>query len=247
MNFKSKLMDYLARRGPQKRAVFPDGALYKPSEFPVAAVETNGAVLFADLPDFSKHAAKLDPVETACYVSHFFAWFEGSAGRHFGGIVDKFIDDEIMCVFLPGECVGPPLEAALRTAYAFLDRDAFAFYPKIGIASGPLAVTLVGTESNSFVTAMGHTVNLAARCAGGIVEKSIRIATDDATVVADLFKGPEWEVSELHEEKLKGIDEKVSVMDVERTTFRAFNFDYWADVRKRAKFAREHGAVKSEL
>jgi hypothetical protein len=48
-------------------------------------------LLFADLPGFSKLAANLNSVECVCYASRFFAWFEGGAGRSYGGIVDKFI------------------------------------------------------------------------------------------------------------------------------------------------------------
>ena len=46
-----------------------------------------------------------------------------------------------------------------------LENDPYAFSPKIGIASGIFAISIVGTTETYDITAIGHTVNLAARCA----------------------------------------------------------------------------------
>ena len=113
---KNQMLEYLMKCGIRGFATYSDGALFNPVMFPVGAVETDGAVLFADLPGFSKLATDLSPVECACYASHFFAWFEGEGGRRYGGIVDKFIGDEVMMVFPRNKCEIDPLEAALRTA-----------------------------------------------------------------------------------------------------------------------------------
>lgn len=140
---KNRLLEYIVKCGVQKCVIYSDGALIDPVQFPLAAVETEGAVLFADLPGFSGLTAQMGAMEAAYYASHFFAWFEGEAGRCYGGIVDKFIGDEVMMVFTRSECRMPPFRAALCTARAMLGFDPYAFEPKIGIAAGPLAVALI--------------------------------------------------------------------------------------------------------
>src|ERR1035437_9121319 len=104
------LLDFMITRGLSAATIIEDGAILNPATFPVAAIETSGAILFADLPGYSKLAKNLSPAELACFVSLFFAWFDGEARRYHGGIVDKFIGDEIMVVFLAAECKEDPLK-----------------------------------------------------------------------------------------------------------------------------------------
>ena len=192
---RNLLLEYLKKRGVNDVVTFSDGALLKPVRFPLAALETHGAVLFADLPGYSKLASRLEPAECAAVVSHFFAWFEGEAAQPFGGIVDKFIGDEVMVVFPHTECKLPPLQAAMNTARVMLENDPYAFDPKIGIAAGSFAVSVVGTAETVDVSAMGYTVNLAARCAGSTKGlHAISIATDDIGAVEDVFKNDVWEL-----------------------------------------------------
>lgn len=126
------LLNYMIKRGLSAATIIEDGAILNPSAFPVAAVETSGAILFADLPGYSKLAKSLSPAELACFVSLFFAWIDGEARRRNGGIVDKFIGDEIMVVFLASECTEDPLKAAMKMAKAMRDNDPYAFEPKFG-------------------------------------------------------------------------------------------------------------------
>jgi class 3 adenylate cyclase len=69
----NRLLDYLKKHGVTTVSMCSDGALLNPVEFPLAAVETNGSILFADLPGYSKLASQLDPAECAYVVNHFFA------------------------------------------------------------------------------------------------------------------------------------------------------------------------------
>ena len=86
---RNLLLEYLKKRGVNDVVTFSDGALLKPVRFPLAALETHGAVLFADLPGYSKLASRLEPAECAAVASHFFAWFEGEAAQPFGGVASR--------------------------------------------------------------------------------------------------------------------------------------------------------------
>jgi len=242
------LAGYLRRCGIRQVATYSDGAIINDIRFPLAAVEADGAVLFADLPGFSKLSVELGPVESAYYASHFFAWFEGEAGRRHGGLVDKFIGDEIMMVFTRGMCETTPLEAALLTARAMLSLDPYGFYPRLGIAAGPLAVAMIGTETTQNVSAFGHTVNLAARCVASPSKKhDLRVATGNRELIDQLFDEQvnTWRVTGPLTFKPKNMHE-VEVIDIGHKGFWTPNFDFRKEVSEMVQYARDHGAVRSE-
>jgi class 3 adenylate cyclase len=242
------MLGYLHRCGIKQVTTYTDGAIVNPVRFPLAAVETDGAVLFADLPGFSRLSAEIGPVDAAYYASHFFAWFEGEGGRRFGGIVDKFIGDEVMMVFPRGTCQVSPLEAALLTARAMLSLDPYAFCPKFGVAAGPFAIAVVGTETTQCVSAFGNTVNLAARCAattsGG---QQIRVAAGDRELIDRLFSDQvnTWEVTGPTEFRPHNMT-SVQVIDIVHKPFWLPNFDFLAEVRQMVQYARDHGAVYAD-
>ncbi len=241
----NRLFEYIRKNGVTQFATFSDGALLNPVRFPLAALETHGAILFADLPGYSKLAATMEPGECACMVNHFFAWFEGEAGRNFGGIVDKFIGDEVMVVFPYTECKLPPLQAAMHSARAMLELDPYAFSPKIGVAAGPFALAVVGTEGTMTVSAIGHTVNLAARCTGSLKEPHIvKIATDDISAVNSVFEDEAWEIRGPDSFEPKNMP-TVKVVEVHRKFEWVPNFDYAQEVREKVEFARANGAIRA--
>ena len=241
----NQLLEYLKRFGPGRSVTFSDGSPRQPVRFPMAAFETHGAVLFADLPGYSKLASQLTPSECAYLVNHFFAWFEREAGRPYGGMVDKFIGDEVMVVFPQAGARILPLVAAMQTARALLTHDLYGFNPKIGIASGEFAIALVGTQETATVSAMGQVVNLAARCSGSAAAHSVRIATDQLPPVQDVFAGDPWEIRppELFEPKHMA---PVSVVDVRHTTKWEPTVSYLLEVREKVREARERGAVSQD-
>lgn len=248
MKAKSHLLKYFIKQGGKRFVRFPDGAFCNPSSFPFAAIETSGAVLFADLPGYSKLSEKFTPVECTYFVNHFFAWFEGEALKQFGGLIDKFIGDEVMIIFPHTECMFPPLESAILTAKAMLENDPFAFSPKIGIASGIFAVSIVGTTETYDITAIGHTVNLAARCAGEVKKSnSVRVATEDLNVIKKTFNDYNyWNISSPIEIEPKNM-KKVKVIDIERKTIWIPNFNYEQKVKDNVRVARKSGVIINNL
>jgi len=247
MVLDSELGRYLRKKGVTKTVWCDDDALFDPVKFPIAGLETHGAILFADLPGYSKLSQDLNPMECAYLTSHFFAWFEGSAGRSYGGIVDKFIGDEIMMVFVPSADGLAPLDAAMQTARAMIDKDHFGFRPKMGIAAGPLAIALVGTERTYAASATGNTVNLAARCCANTEGRHcVKVATSDVQRVKRVFDdGDSWRVSDSVQFTPKNMA-PVQVVDVERLTEWIPNLDYLDKVKRTVKKAKAIGAIRKE-
>jgi class 3 adenylate cyclase len=244
MNRKNTLLEYIVSMGLRKIPMFSDGAILNPGEFPLAGVEATGAVLFADLPGHTLVSSKFTPVQCTYRVNQFFAWFEAEM-RGFGGIVDKFIGDEIMVIYLESQCSNEPSVAAITAAKKMLENDAFNFTPKIGIASGPVFIGCVGTKHSPFVSAMGNTVNIAARLAGGIVKPcTIRVGTDLLPAIQDVFTTTtsSWSISEPFNFSAKNLG-TIEVVDILRQSEWVRCVNYWEEAEEAENLAREHGAI----
>lgn len=240
----ASLHQFMLAHGPQKRLKCSDGALANANHYPLAALETTGAVLFADMPGYSSRAVELTPVECAALTSLFFAWFEGEALRGSNGLLDKYIGDEAMVVFLDDH--GPALVRAMQVAERMLAHDPYAFAPKIGIAHGQLAVAWVGTYATPRVTAIGSTVNLAARCVGGLGAGQVRIATSEHQAVAEVFSDMPWQVGPVEPFEPKNMP-TTEVINVERQAVWVPTFDIMSNLRDWIAMARESGAIIGPL
>lgn len=251
MKWPLPLRDYLVERGVDAAMSFGADPQSGLGGFPMAAFETTGAVLFADLPGYSKDALDLQPAECAYRTSQFFYWFEGVTGGHSGGIVDKFIGDAVMVVFLPERCSPTPLRCALDAAQKMRAHDPYAFEPRFGIAEGPLAIALVGTLTTPSVSAVGTTVNLAARCATRNPDRpddasvAVRVASTDEALVRAVFNEDTWVVHAPRTFAPKNMS-SVQVIDVEAKGGWFPQFDVLAVARRGTEEARRRGTVRRD-
>jgi len=135
------------------------------------------AVLFSDLKGFTTFSERHQPEEVVDYLNRFFDHMvQGIADS--GGIIDKFIGDCIMGVFLPRqESRWPPeiraIHAALRMKRNLAEFNLGQaqlgleeFQTGIGINGGPVVLGNVGAATRLEFTVLGDTVNLAARLEG---------------------------------------------------------------------------------
>jgi class 3 adenylate cyclase len=134
------------------------------------------SILFGDLRGFTKMSSEMSPEDVHQTVNSFFAEMVTSV-KEFNGTVDKFIGDQVMALF--GAPLAQPHHALLslicgvdmqKRHLQWMEKRTLAGMPApglgIGIAAGEAVVANVGTAERMEYTALGHTVNLAARLCG---------------------------------------------------------------------------------
>ncbi len=137
-----------------------------PDEKPAAEAERRQVtVLFADISGFTAFAEEQGAEGTHRLLNEFFAVADAAVLR-FGGTVDKHIGDAVMAVFgAPIAHTDDPLRAA-RTALE-LHQVTTSLSPPldihIGIASGQVVASRMGSAAHTEYTVTGESVNLASR------------------------------------------------------------------------------------
>ncbi len=180
------------------------------------------AIMFADLSGFTAlteraRVAGEEKLLTAT-LNAYLAIITGEVERT-GGYVDKFIGDAVMAIWgAPTERAAPGLDA-VRAAASI--RDAVAaraaedrarglpnFAVKVGVHCGPAIVGNVGTETRMNYTAIGDTVNIAARLEGLSAGFGSRIALGEPAARA---AAAEFAMLEIASIRVKGKSEPVGV------------------------------------
>ncbi len=122
-------------------------------------------VLFADIRGFTSISERLSPEETFKFLNESLKVMT-EAVFEYGGMLDKFIGDEIMAIFgAPVEDKNHPLKAVLSAIEMMKKiRKRFEFIEiGIGINTGDMVIGNIGTEKRMEYTAIGDAVNLASR------------------------------------------------------------------------------------
>ncbi len=137
---------------------------------------TEGAVLFADIKDFTRRCSLLGPDAVVRQLNLYFERMDAVILAH-GGIIDKRIGDGIMVVFIDptGALDGADLGAAAvrcglamqaeipRCNVELTSQGNQPLQVRIGVAAGPLVHGNIGSRERMEYTVIGEPVNLAAR------------------------------------------------------------------------------------
>ncbi len=126
-------------------------------------------VLFADLVGFTGYAEANAPDEVMNTVNQYLSAFSEVVGTY-GGVVDKFIGDNVMAVFGapildpygPGKATNCALHL-LRIVKELNGQTNHEFELRVGVHHGPAVAGHVGSAERVNYTVMGDTVNLAQR------------------------------------------------------------------------------------
>jgi class 3 adenylate cyclase/CHASE2 domain-containing sensor protein len=175
-------------------------------------------IMFADLSGFTALSTRLLPEELMALTNSYHALMVEAVEAN-GGYVNQFVGDAVMAIF--GAPVPNPdhaasaARAALRVVESVMqaktDADRLGepgYAVKIGLNTGPAVVGNVGAPKRYNYTAVGETVNIAARLESVPEDYGCRIVIgpNTAAAIADRFV-----VSELDWIKVKGKDASFSV------------------------------------
>jgi class 3 adenylate cyclase/tetratricopeptide (TPR) repeat protein len=140
-------------------------------------------VLFCDLVGYTNLSSVLDPEDVHALLERFFALVDATVDR-FGGTIDKHIGDAVMALFGAPLARGNDAERAVRAAIEIQAAvpelasglpSALAVH--IGVATGEVMASSVGSHHHRGYTVTGEAANIAAR----LLEK----ATSGETFVSD--------------------------------------------------------------
>jgi len=147
--------------------------LEHPNSFRLGGSNQTVTVLFADIRGFTSLSEHSDPEKVVGLLNHYFSAMTEIIFAH-GGTLDKYIGDGLMALF--GAPTSTPTDAvnALKAAVAMQKRiiklndelraEGFpSVSAGIGLHTGVATVGYIGSDKRSEYTAIGDTVNLAAR------------------------------------------------------------------------------------
>jgi len=163
-------------------------------------------VLFLDVRGYTKMSSERAPAEMADRIAAFYRWSEQEIERHHGQ-VSQHSGDAVMATFNVSGSRVDHAAHALEAAVAIRDRSAYLKLPLgAGIATGP---AIVGQFSDgSSPTALGETVNLAARLQQKAVAGEVLLNDEAHRRIASSSTGTKW-VGDAVRLDLKGFEEPV--------------------------------------
>lgn len=178
-------------------------------------------VMFADLSGFTALSERL-PAEGLLQTANAYLAIMADEVEAGGGYVDKFIGDSVMAIWNAPRADPDHAMHAVQTAQRMLARVGAhaeselaagrpAMAVKIAIHSGEAVVGNVGSKSRLNYTAVGRTVNVAARLERAGEAFGAQIVVSEATAY---LVSPDMELRRLGEATLRGIDEPVVLFTV---------------------------------
>jgi adenylate cyclase len=175
--------------------------------------EVPGAMLFADIRGSTTLAERMSPGEYHALLERYFATATSVVFKH-DGFVDKFVGDELVALFFPlltGErYVARAVAAAqdLLRATGHADPDGPWVPVGAGVHAGLAWFGVIGEGSHQELTAVGDTVNVAARLASLAGTGEVLVSTH-AAAASDLDP-----TLERHALELKGKELPTEVVSV---------------------------------
>jgi len=162
-------------------------------EMPVGEIRPV-TIMFVDICGYTDLSGRLDPEDTHRLLAQFFETVDAVVLRH-GGRIDKHIGDSVMALFGAPVAHGNDAERAALTALAIhaampeiSSKVGENLQVHIGIATGEVVASGLGSAAHSAYTVIGDAVNLAAR----LME---RAGAGETLVSATVHRGSEHAVA----------------------------------------------------
>ncbi len=181
-------------------------------------------VLFSDIRKFTTISERLNAHEVVEMLNTYFGRVCDAIFAE-GGTIDKFVGDAIMAVFGSPVPHADHARRALNAALAmhliaaefrgwlthrFSGRDLPEFRIGVGIHTGEAVVGNIGSPKRLEYTAIGDTVNMAARLEGVTKQLDANIVVSTQTVAAG---GPGLVLGKRHRIQVKGKEKHVEVVE----------------------------------
>jgi class 3 adenylate cyclase len=168
-----------------------DALLADPAQAELGGATVEVSVLFADLGGFTSFAERSEPTAVVALLNAYFG-AAVPAVLEAGGTVVQFVGDGLVAMFnAPVRQPDHPLRAALaaleiqrRTGALAQDRPDWPRF-RVAVATGPAVVGNVGGEEVRSFTAIGDTVNLAARLQGEAAIGQVLVSGSTAARLGD--------------------------------------------------------------
>ena len=176
-------------------------------------------VLFADIAGSTAIAERLDPEDWTTLIGEAFQRMNRTVERY-GGTIARLMGDGVLAFFGAPTAHEDDPERAVRCgldlvrAIDELDAskhlpEADAFKVRVGINTGPVVVGVVGTETASEYTAMGDTVNVAARMQASARPGNVLVTSATYRFISQLV-----EAVDVGQLELKGKSETVHAFEI---------------------------------
>jgi class 3 adenylate cyclase len=176
------------------RNTLPDAIVERLKDDPGTIADANPAVtvLFADMVDFTSHAARMEPRDLVHALDDVFRRFDALADR-FGLEKIKTVGDAYMAVAGTPEPRPDHAAAAAEMALAIVEVLEETRWPtgeplraRVGLASGPVVAGVIGERKFAF-DLWGDTVNLASRLESHGVPGKIQVSRATYELLRDRY------------------------------------------------------------
>lgn len=194
--------------------------LQRPDSLQLGGVNQIATVLFADIRGFTRLSAVLPPEEVVAMLNEYFGDMTDIIFEH-GGTLDKYIGDGMMALFGAPYAGSEDATNAVRAAVAMQKRLEImkaefssragpwnSLKIGIGVNTGLVTVGYVGSARRLDYTAIGDTVNMAARLESNAPPGAIYISSRTHEELRGQFECRSLQV------KVKGKDEPLECFEV---------------------------------
>ncbi|MGH7335058.1 MAG: adenylate/guanylate cyclase domain-containing protein [Candidatus Rokuibacteriota bacterium] len=197
--------------------------LKNPESLVLSGQRREVTVLFCDVRGFTPLAERLNPEEVVLLLNEFYNLMIETTFKH-DGTLDKFLGDGVMCIFGAPIARADHAMQAVRTAIdmqagiaelnaRFVREGRTPIAVGIGLSAGEVVAGTVGSEDRMEYTAIGDSVNLAARLESNAKPGQILISERTFEMVKDRI-----DAKAMGAVRVKGKEEEVGVYEVMRLT-----------------------------
>lgn len=183
----------------------------------LGGVEQIVTVMFVDIRSFTTRSATRPAPQTVAELNEFMRVMVEVVEQRHGGMINKFLGDGFMALFGVGSADGDHAARAVRAGFEMLDalaalnrdlaaRSAEPFRIGVGVHTGTAIIGSIGSPQRLEFTAIGNTVNVAARIEQLTKTLATPLLLSEATAAHLPDRSP---LAELPPQLIRGLDEPV--------------------------------------